>query len=74
MTGLHQAPVSTNPLPPPVCRATVMRAYYGMLESGAPRESALGVAVKVYCYHNPAGSMAEARSRVEHWLGVQILQ
>jgi hypothetical protein len=45
-----------------------------MLESGAAPASALGVAVKVYQYHNPAGTVHKARREVERWLGVQILQ
>jgi hypothetical protein len=74
MTGFHPTIANPDPLPPFLCKATVTRAYYGMLESGAARESALGVAVKVYQYHNPAGTVHKARSEVERWLGVQILQ
>ncbi len=74
MTGSHSAIFNPDLMPLPACKATVTNAYYGMLESGAARESALGVAVKVYRYHNPVGSVEKARSEVERWLGVQILQ
>jgi hypothetical protein len=74
MTGYHPLIANPDSIPVPVCKATVTNAYYGMLESGAARESALGVAVKVYRYHNPANSVHKARSEVERWLGVQILQ
>jgi hypothetical protein len=56
------------------CRSTVARAYYGMLDCGVSAFGALDAAAHVYKYHHPGDSLATARSRVEEWLNVRILQ
>jgi len=35
------------------CRAAVERAFAGMTDSGAPYDSALSVAVRVFRHHHP---------------------
>ncbi len=50
------------------CRMAVDRAYNGMLASGAPSQVALDVAIRVYRYHHPEFTMAEAQSTVEVWV------
>jgi hypothetical protein len=44
------------------CRAAVTRAFEGMTQSGAPYDSALSVALRVFQHHHP-----------EHQVGVQAL-
>jgi hypothetical protein len=56
------------------CRSSVARAYYGMLECGVSPFCALDAAARVYKYHHPGDSIHVARSRVEEWLNVRILQ
>ncbi len=50
------------------CRVAVHRAYHGMLASGAPPTVALNVAIRVYCYHHPEYTPAEAQGTVEAWM------
>jgi hypothetical protein len=49
------------------CRLAVTRAFGGMTESGAPYDSALNVALRVFRHHHPdLGS--GARELVERWI------
>jgi hypothetical protein len=49
------------------CRTAVLRAFGGMTESGAPYDSALAVAVRVFRHHHPDLD-GGARELVEHWI------
>jgi hypothetical protein len=44
-----------------------MRAFAGMTQSGAPYDSALAVALRVFQHHHP-GSVTGARELVERWV------
>ncbi len=49
------------------CRAAVLRAFGGMTESGAPYDSALSVALRVFRHHHPE-LRSGVRELVEYWI------
>ena len=49
------------------CRAAVVRAYTGMTESGAPYDSAIAVAVRVFHHHHPE-LQTGVQELIEHWI------
>jgi hypothetical protein len=49
------------------CRLAVLRAFGGMTESGAPYDSALAVAVRVFRHHHPE-LRSGVRELVERWI------
>ena len=49
------------------CRAAVMRAFDGMTASGAPYDSALAAALRVFRHHHPEIETG-VRELVEHWI------
>lgn len=50
------------------CRGIVLKAYNGMLDTGAPKRTAMDVASKVYIYHHPEDAGPRARLIVERWV------
>lgn len=50
-----------------LCRAAVTRAFDGMTQSGAPYDSALAVALRVFQHHHPENG-GGARELVERWI------
>ncbi len=57
-----------------MCKTSVTRAFYGMLDHGATPYGALVAAAQVYRYHHPEETLKIARSVVEEWLNVHVLQ
>jgi hypothetical protein len=59
------------------CRAAVTRAFDGMTQSGAPYDSALSVAIRVFRHHHPAFSEQESQvgvqALIERWLSPESL-
>jgi hypothetical protein len=49
------------------CRAAVIRAFTEMTESGAPYDSALSVAYRVFHHHHPDGGSG-VRALIERWI------
>ena len=49
------------------CRAAVTRAFEGMTQSGAPYDSALSVARKVFQYHHPELDVGVSEL-IERWI------
>jgi hypothetical protein len=49
------------------CRTAVLRAFGGMTEFGAPYDSALAVALRVFRHHHPELD-GGVRELVEHWI------
>ncbi len=49
------------------CRAAVVRAFGGMVRSGAGYDSALAVALRVFQHHHPETSSG-AKELVERWV------
>jgi hypothetical protein len=62
-------PPGCGPLGGPdcVCRAAVTRAFEGMTRSGAPYDSALSAALKVFHYHHPELDVG-VRELIEQWI------
>ena len=54
------------------CRAAVERAFAGMTRSGAPYDSALAVALRVFQHHQPTAEHG-ARELVERWVSAESL-
>ncbi|HLG87440.1 MAG TPA: hypothetical protein VKZ79_09625 [Alphaproteobacteria bacterium] len=52
------------------CRAAVERAFAGMTRSGAPYDSALAVALRVFQHHHPHPELG-ARELVERWVSAE---
>ena len=50
-----------------VCRAAVTRAFEGMTRSGAPYDSALSAARKVFQYHHPELDVG-VNELIERWI------
>jgi hypothetical protein len=55
------------------CRTAVVRAYGGMLSSGAAPTVALDCAIRVYRYHHPQATHAQAHDAVEAWVTTGLL-
>jgi hypothetical protein len=49
------------------CRAAVIRAFTEMTRSGAPYDSALSVAYRVFHHHHPNGGDG-VRELIERWI------
>ena len=49
------------------CRAAVTRAFEGMTQSGAPYDSALSVASRVFQHHHPEHQVG-VRELIEQWI------
>jgi hypothetical protein len=64
-----EPPVGCAPLGGPdcACRAAVERAFAGMTESGAPYDSALSVAVRVFRHHHPE-LQTGVQELIEQWI------
>lgn len=60
---------SCGPLGGPdcACRAAVTRAFEGMTQSGAPYDSALSAACKVFHYHHPELDIG-VTELIEQWV------
>lgn len=50
------------------CYNAVMRAYEGMIDSGAARHIALDAAVHVYSYHHPEDAKEDRMLTVDRWV------
>jgi len=66
---LAEAPLGT---PDCLCRAAVVRAYYGMTRSGASYDSALSAAVRVFHHHHPEFRMG-VRELIEQWISPESI-
>ncbi len=51
-----------------VCKPHVMKAYAGMLQSGASQKLALEAAYRVYCNYHPDDTKEDSRLTVERWV------
>lgn len=49
------------------CRAAVTRAFEGMTQSGAPYDSALSAALRVFQHHHPEYKVG-VKELVEQWI------
>ncbi len=49
------------------CRAAVTRAFAGMTLSGAPYDSALSVALRVFQHHHPEYQVG-VQALIERWI------
>ena len=54
------------------CRAAVERAFAGMTRSGAPYDSALAVALRVFQHHHPTTEHG-ARELIERWVSAESI-
>jgi hypothetical protein len=54
------------------CRAAVTRAFTGMLQSGAPYDSALSVARRVFHHHHPELDVG-VKELIERWVSPESL-
>ncbi len=50
------------------CRAAVLRAYNGMIKTGAPQNFAMDAARILYSYHHPEDQLIDAALTVERWV------
>jgi hypothetical protein len=55
-----------------LCRAAVMRAYNGMTTSGAPYDSALSAASRVFRHHHPE-FQSGVRELIEQWISPESI-
>lgn len=65
---------SCEPLGSPdcLCRAAVLRAFQGMTGSGAPYDSALSAALRVFRHHHPE-FQAGVRELIEQWISPESI-
>lgn len=54
------------------CRTAVVRAFDGMMRSGASYDSALAVAHRVFLHHHPERG-AGAEAMIERWISPESL-
>ena len=54
------------------CRAAVTRAFAGMMQSGAPYDSALSVARRVFHHHHPELDIG-VKELIERWVSPESL-
>ena len=54
------------------CRAAVTRAFAGMMQSGAPYDSALSVARRVFHHHHPELDVG-VKELIERWVSSESL-
>jgi hypothetical protein len=54
------------------CRAAVTRAFEGMTRSGAPYDSALAVALRVFQHHHPEHQVG-VQALIERWISPESL-
>jgi hypothetical protein len=54
------------------CRSVVTRAFAGMTRSGAPYDSALSVAVRIFHHHHPK-LQTGVTELIEQWISPEIL-
>lgn len=54
------------------CRSAVLRAFSGMISSGASPDDALAVALRVFHHHHPEIETG-ADALVERWVSVESL-
>jgi hypothetical protein len=67
-------PRNCGPLGGPdcACRAAVTRAFAGMTRSGAPYDSALSVARRVFHHHHPELDVG-VKELIERWVSSESL-
>jgi hypothetical protein len=72
--GKKPAPGNCGTLGGPdcACRAAVTRAFAGMMQSGAPYDSALSVARRVFHHHHPELDIG-VRELIERWVSPESL-
>ena len=55
------------PTPEPACRVAVIRAFIELINLGECEHTALGVALKVFAFHQPNVSKHTASKIVQAW-------
>jgi hypothetical protein len=55
-----------------LCRAAVLRAYHGMTMSGAPYDTALSAASRVFRHHHPQ-FQSGVRELIEQWISPESI-